>query len=64
MNAGAGCDMNRSEVKSIVNGGTATVGSYGPTFTAPNRNRCIQGLLRNLDSSADLTASLPLNQEP
>jgi cytosine/adenosine deaminase-related metal-dependent hydrolase len=65
MNAGAGCDMNRfGEVKSIVNGGTATVGSFGPTAAEPERNRCIQGLARNLDFSADLTASRPLNQEP
>jgi len=65
MNAGAGCDMNRfGEVKSIVNGGTATVGSFGPTAMEPARNRCIQGLARNLDFSADLTASRPLNQEP
>ena len=65
MNAGAGCDMNRfGEVKSIVNGGTATVGSFGPTAIEPARNRCIQGLARNLDLSADLTPSMPLNQEP
>jgi len=65
MNAGAGCDMNRfGEVKSIVNGGTATVGSFGPTAIEPERNRCIQGLARNLDLSSDLTAARPLNQEP
>jgi 5-methylthioadenosine/S-adenosylhomocysteine deaminase len=65
MNAGAGCDMNRfGEVKSIVNGGTSTVGGFGPTAAEPARNRCIQGLARNLDLSADLTASPALNQEP
>src|SRR5262249_50680571 len=65
MNAGAGCDMNRfGEVKSIVNGGTATVGSFGPTAAEPARNRCIEGLARNLDASSDLAASHPLNQEP
>jgi 5-methylthioadenosine/S-adenosylhomocysteine deaminase len=65
MDAGRGCDMNTfGEVKSIVNGGTATVGSFGPTAMEPGRNRCIQGLARNLDLSADLTASMPLNQEP
>ena len=65
MAAGAGCDMNRfGEVKSIVNGGTTTVGSFGPTPAEPARNRCIQGLARNADYSADLNPAMPLNQEP
>ncbi len=63
--AGGGCDMNWfGEVKSIVNGGTTTVGSFGPTRDDQNRNRCIQGLARNVDYSADLSAAMPLNQEP
>jgi 5-methylthioadenosine/S-adenosylhomocysteine deaminase len=63
--AGAACDMNRfGEVKSIVNGGTVTVGSYGPTAGDSSRNRCIAGLARNADFAADLSASPTLNQEP
>jgi hypothetical protein len=65
MSAGAGCDMNRfGEVKSIVNGGTVTVGSYSPTANDPTRNRCIVGLARNADFAADLSARPTLNQEP
>jgi 5-methylthioadenosine/S-adenosylhomocysteine deaminase len=65
MSARAGCDMNRfGEVKSIVNGGTMTVGSYSPTAADPTRNRCIMGLARNADFAADLSASPTLNQEP
>jgi 5-methylthioadenosine/S-adenosylhomocysteine deaminase len=65
MAAGAGCDMNRfGEVKSIVNAGTVTVGSFGPASTDQTRNRCIQGLARNVDFSADVSPALPLNQEP
>jgi 5-methylthioadenosine/S-adenosylhomocysteine deaminase len=64
MAAGAGCDMNRfGEVKAIVNGGTSTVGSYGPSPADPTRNNCIQGLARNLDFSSDLLPARPLNQE-
>jgi hypothetical protein len=63
--ADAACDMNRfGEVKSIVNGGTVTVGSFGPASTDQTRNHCIQGLARNVDFSADLSPVLPLNQEP
>jgi 5-methylthioadenosine/S-adenosylhomocysteine deaminase len=62
--AGASCDMNRfGEVKSIVNGGTVTVGSYGPSNAAPDRNRCILGLARNADFAADLTSPATLNGE-
>lgn len=59
---GAGCDMNRfGEVKSIVNGGTTTVGSYSPTTVEPQRNQCIAGLARNADYASGLAPTL--NQE-
>lgn len=64
-NAGASCDMNRfGEVKSIVNGGTVTVGSYGPAGNAPDRNRCILGLARNADFAMELKTPATLNAEP
>jgi cytosine/adenosine deaminase-related metal-dependent hydrolase len=63
--AGRSCDMNRfGEVKSLVNGGTVTVGGYGPAPTDVTRNRCILGLARNVDSAADLLRQPALNAEP
>jgi 5-methylthioadenosine/S-adenosylhomocysteine deaminase len=63
--AGRACDMNRfGEVKSLVNGGTVTVGGYGPTPADMTRNRCILGLARNAESAADLLPQPTLNQEP
>ncbi len=64
MDRRAGCDMNRfGEVKALVNGATATVGSYGPG-NDPARNRCIDGLVRNMDYAANLTPSAQINHEP
>ena len=65
--AGAACEMNRfGEVKSIVNGGTMTVGSYGPdqnsNAAVPARNDCIRGLARNADFASGLRPA-PLNHE-
>jgi 5-methylthioadenosine/S-adenosylhomocysteine deaminase len=61
---GLACDMNRfGEVKALVNGGTVTVGSYGPGNTSA-RNRCIDGLVRNIDYAADLTSPPVMNHEP
>jgi cytosine/adenosine deaminase-related metal-dependent hydrolase len=63
--AGRACDMNLfGEVKSLVNGGTVTVGGYGPSPSDPTRNRCILGLARNVESAADLLPQPTLNQEP
>ena len=63
--AGASCDMNRfGEVKSLVNGGTVTVGGYGPSGADPLRNQCIAGLARNADFAADLPGSTAINHEP
>jgi cytosine/adenosine deaminase-related metal-dependent hydrolase len=63
--SGLGCDMNRfGEVKSLVNGGTTTVGSFGPTTSEPDRNRCIQGLARNVDFASELIGSGSINREP
>lgn len=51
------CEMNRyGELKSIINGGTATVGGAG--------GLCIQGLARNLDSWTELTPGTTINSEP
>src|SRR5262245_25499938 len=65
VNAVAACDMNRfGEIKSLVNGGTVTVGSYGPSTSDPTRNRCILGLARNVDFAAEVGSAPTLNQEP
>lgn len=55
--AGYDCDLNRyAELKAIVNGATATVGSIN--------NPCIRGLARNLDFLTELTLNEPLGAEP
>ena len=62
---GAGCDMNRfGEVKALVNGATATVGSLAPAPDNPKQNACIDGLVRNVDYAADLTSPPVMNHEP
>ena len=58
VSAGRGCDMNRfGEIKALINGATATVGSLG------SANACIQGLVRNLDFASEIYGSKP-NAEP
>ena len=62
---GAACDMNRfGEVKALVNGATATVGSLGPAPDNAKQNECIDGLVRNVDFAADLTSPPVMNREP
>lgn len=61
---GAGCDMERyAEVKALLGGATAVVGSFGPTDSDPNRNDCVRGLARNLDAFSGLY-SKNINAEP
>jgi 5-methylthioadenosine/S-adenosylhomocysteine deaminase len=56
VNAGLNCDLNRyGELKEIVNGATATVGSI--------REECIRGLARNLEFLSELRPGSGLGQE-
>jgi len=56
----ANCDMNLfGEVKALVNGATATVGSLTPD----RQNGCIAGLVRNLDFASELYGTA-VNKEP
>lgn len=57
VNAGYNCDLNRyGEVKAIINGATATMGSI--------REECIRGLARNLDFLSELTPGEEIGDEP
>jgi hypothetical protein len=61
---GAGCDMERyAEIKALLGGATALVGSYSPTDSDPKRNECDRGLARNLDFASGLY-SQEINSEP
>jgi 5-methylthioadenosine/S-adenosylhomocysteine deaminase len=56
----ADCDMNLfGEIKALVNGATATVGSLSPD----RKNGCINGLVRNLDFASGLYGN-DVNKEP
>ncbi len=58
--AGFGCTMNRyAEIKALVNGATATVGS----FATPPENACILGLVRNLDFASGLEDPSAVNRD-
>ncbi len=58
--AGLGCAMNRyGEIKALVNGATATVGSLSNAA----ENACILGLVRNLDFASGLENPSAVNRE-
>jgi len=62
--AGRGCDMQRfAEVKALLGGATSTLGSLGATAVEPQRNKCVEGLARNLDVFSGLYSE-QLNSEP
>jgi 5-methylthioadenosine/S-adenosylhomocysteine deaminase len=56
VNRGFNCDLNRyGELKAVVNGATATVGSI--------RDECIRGLARNLDFLSELTSNMSVGDD-
>jgi 5-methylthioadenosine/S-adenosylhomocysteine deaminase len=58
--AGLGCVMNRyAEIKALVHGATATVGS----LSISAENACILGLVRNLDFASGLENQSAVNRE-